>query len=136
TGLETIDHRMGYRGALGNMPADRFAVLRPLIETRLGEVGRRPREAPLVADLSTLIQPSNAEAEGTDESPKPKTDESMGQEEPPSVMPDNSLARKVPLVPLKLGTRLGGYVTVVNDKLQRASVDFVGRVGQMSFSTL
>ena len=36
-GLEIIDRRMGYRGALASLPPERFATLRPMIAQRCPE---------------------------------------------------------------------------------------------------
>ena len=40
-GLEAVDRRQGYRGPLGTVDPARFAVLKPLLETRLAEESLR-----------------------------------------------------------------------------------------------
>ncbi|MFN0061543.1 MAG: penicillin-binding protein 1A [Myxococcaceae bacterium] len=131
TGLESIDRRMGYRGALGALKSETLAALRPKIATRLAEAGRRPLDAPLVADLSPLADaaPAVGEVSGAavpETAPDPEASASREEQR----------ARSVPLVPLRVGARLGGYVTAVNDKAQRATVDLISRTGQLTFSSL
>ena len=50
--------------------------------------------------------------------------------------PEEALAQAVPLLPVHEGLTLGGYVTRVDDASRTASVDFVGRTGLLSFSTV
>ncbi|MBX5483748.1 MAG: PBP1A family penicillin-binding protein [Myxococcaceae bacterium] len=59
-GLEALDRRMGYRGALGTFDPKRFDALRPLIATRIAEAGRRRQDEVLIADLMRLTQPDAA----------------------------------------------------------------------------
>src|SRR5260370_33034986 len=70
-GLETLDRRMGYRGALGTLPAPRFDVLKALIAKRIHESGKRHRDEVLVADLSGVLRSENRspEEDGADEKP-------------------------------------------------------------------
>ena len=42
----------------------------------------------------------------------------------------------MPLVPVKEGLRLGGYVTQVDDAHKVATLDFIGRPGTLAFSTV
>ena len=132
-GLETLDRRMGYQGALGALDPKRFAQLRSLVERRLADAGRRSQEGALVADLSRLAQPKQGpgeEDEGAEERPETSAE---GEAAPSS---DEVLVRAVPLVPLREGLRLGGYVTQVDDAKKTATVDFVGRSGILSFATV
>jgi penicillin-binding protein 1A len=132
-GLETLDRRMGYQGALGELDARRFGQLRTLVEKRLADTGRRSQEGTLLADLSRLAQPKPAAAdedEGAEERPETSAE---GEAAPSS---DEVLVRAVPLVPVKEGLRLGGYVTSVDDAHKVATLDFVGRAGTLAFPTV
>ncbi|HZJ54632.1 MAG TPA: PBP1A family penicillin-binding protein [Myxococcaceae bacterium] len=131
-GLEALDRRMGYRGALGELDTKRFAQLRTLLEKRLADTGRRTQEGALLADLSRLAQPKQpaGEDEGAEERPETSAE---GEAAPTS---DEVLVRAVPLVPLKEGLRLGGYVTQVDDARKMATLDFVGRQGTLAFATV
>jgi penicillin-binding protein 1A len=131
-GLETLDRRMGYQGALGELDSKRFTQLRSLLEKRLADTGRRSQEGALLADLSRLAQPKQtaADDEGAEERPETSAE---GEAAPSS---DEVLVRAVPLVPLKEGLRLGGYVTQVDDSRKTATLDFVGRQGTLAFSTV
>jgi penicillin-binding protein 1A len=125
-GLELLDRRMGYRGPLGTVDAKRFTAMRTRVEERLAQAGRRERENPLVGDLAPLVSaPARTEeAEPEAESPEP------------DVAPEEAQADAVPLVPLKEGLRLAGVVTKVDDVARTATLDFVGRQGVLSFSTV
>ena len=131
-GLETLDRRMGYQGALGELEGKRFAQFRTLLEKRIADTGRRSQEGALLADLSRLAQPKQtaADDEGAEERPETSAE---GEAAPTS---DEVLVRAVPLVPLKEGLRLGGYVTQVDDSRKTATLDFVGRQGTLVFSTV
>ena len=130
-GLETLDRRMGYQGALGEVEPKRFGQLRTLLEKRLADTGRRSQEGALLADLSRLAQPKQA---ATDEDAEERPESSPEGEAAPSS--DEVLVRAVPLVPVKEGLRLGGYVTQVDDAKKVATLDFVGRPGTLAFSTV
>jgi penicillin-binding protein 1A len=131
-GLESLDHRMGYQGALGTLEPKRFGALRAVLEQRIADAGKRSQEAGLVADLSRLAapRPTGVEEEGAEEKP-----ETAAADEP-APDADQVLARAVPLVPLKEGMRLGGYVTQVDDAKKVAVLDFVARTGTLAFSTV
>jgi penicillin-binding protein 1A len=131
-GLESLDHRMGYQGALGTLEPKRFGALRTVLEQRIADAGKRSQEAGLLADLSRLAapRPTGVEEEGAEEKP-----ETAAADEP-APDADQVLARAVPLVPLKEGMRLGGYVTQVDDAKKVAVLDFVGRSGTLAFSTV
>jgi penicillin-binding protein 1A len=131
-GLEALDHRMGYQGALGTLEPKRFGALRAVLEQRIADAGKRSQEAGLLADLSRLAapRPTGVEEEGAEEKP-----ETAAADEP-APDADQVLARAVPLVPLKEGMRLGGYVTQVDDAKKVAVLDFVGRSGTLAFSTV
>ncbi len=125
-GLETLDRKMGYRGALGALEPKQFLTFRKLLEGRLSEAGRRERDNPLVADLAPLV------------SAPARSEEDVGDVEAaePDTAPDEALSLKVPLVPVQEGLVLGGYVTRVDDAARTASLDFVGRQGVLAFSTV
>jgi penicillin-binding protein 1A len=127
-GLETLDRRMGYRGALGTLDSKRYAALRHLLEERLAEAGRREKENSLVADVGPLVsaQARSEEAEAAE----------VDVEGEPEAAPEEALAQTVPLLPVHEGLTLGGYVTRVDDAARTASVDFVGRTGTLSFSSV
>jgi penicillin-binding protein 1A len=132
-GLETLDRRMGYQGALGELDGKRFGQLRALLEKRLADTGRRSQEGALVADLSRLAQPRekpSEEEEGAEERPETSAE---GEAAPTS---DEVLVRAVPLIPLREGLRLGGYVTQVDDAHKVATLDFVGRSGTLAFASV
>jgi penicillin-binding protein 1A len=131
-GLESLDRRMGYQGPLGTLEPKRFGALRTVLEHRIADSGKRSQEGALVADLSRLAapRPSGVEEEGAEEKP-----EAAAADEP-APDADQVLARAVPLVPLKEGIRLGGYVTEVDDAKKVAVLDFVGRTGTLAFSTV
>lgn len=139
TGLETLDHRMGYRGPLGNLDAKRFATFKGLLGTRISEAGKRARDETLVADLSKLGEgqrgpeaaPKDAAEEGVEEKP-----DAADEENPEAPSAEQVAARRVPLVPLKEGLKLGGYVVKVEDDKRRARVELVGRQAEIAFDTL
>ncbi len=127
-GLETLDRRMGYRGPLGTLDAKRYAALRHLLEERLAEAGRREKENSLVADVGPLVSAAarSEEAEAAE----------VDAEGEGEAAPEEALSQAVPLLPVHEGLTLGGYVTRVDDASRTASVDFVGRTGLLSFSTV
>jgi penicillin-binding protein 1A len=127
-GLETLDRKMGYRGALGALEPKQFLTFRKLLEGRLSEAGRRERDNALVADLAPLVSaPARSE--------EPDTQEETEAAEPDTA-PDEALSLKVPLVPVQEGLVLAGYVTRVDDAARTATVDFVARQGVLAFSTV
>ncbi|MGO8971184.1 MAG: penicillin-binding protein 1A [Myxococcaceae bacterium] len=127
-GLETLDRRMGYRGALGTLEPGRFAAYRRLLEERLAETGLREKENSLVADVGPLVsaQARSEEAEAAE----------VDAEGEGETAPEEALAQSVPLLPVHEGLTLGGYVTRVDDAARTATLDFVGRTGVLSFSTV
>ncbi len=132
-GLEAVDRRMGYRGPLGTLSAERFAQLKPLISHRIDEAGKRAQDDVMLADLSRLAQKDAPESE--DEGAEEKTEVPAEEgEAPPS--PDVLLTREVALRPLQEGMRLTGWVRSVDDKAKRAEVDLIGRTALISFSTV
>ncbi|HLL55606.1 MAG TPA: PBP1A family penicillin-binding protein [Myxococcaceae bacterium] len=135
-GLEAVDRRHGYKGALGTMDKARFDGVRKLLESRIAEAGKRRKDEVLLADLSKLAQAEKAAAE-KDEEANPATQGTGEDEEevaPPST--DELLARKVDLKPLEVDARLGGYVTAVDDAKKTATVDVVTRSATIAFDTV
>jgi penicillin-binding protein 1A len=143
-GLEQVDRRMGYRGPLGRLEADRFQVLKALVQKRIDEAGKRKPDEVKVADLTPLARqeepPANDAADEGVEAAQPVAAAQEaptvgeGEEAPPSE--DELLARRVPLRPLAVGLRVAGYVTKVDDGGKRALLDLVGRTAQVSFATV
>jgi penicillin-binding protein 1A len=128
-GLETLDRRMGYRGPLGTLEPKQFLALRRLLEERIAESGRRQKDNTLLADLGPLVSaPSRAE--------EPDVGEVEVEGAEPDTAPEEVLAGKAPLVPVQEGLTLAGYVTAVDDAARTATLDFVGRQGTLSFSTV
>jgi penicillin-binding protein 1A len=129
-GLEAVDRRQGYRGALGTLEPGRFETLKGRLEARLQEAGRRRPDEELVADLRPLAVPAKASApeEGAEETPA----EAPEGEAPAAA--DELLARRVPLRPLDEGLRLVGYVRSAEDK--RAVVELVGRQGELTLPSV
>ncbi len=133
-GLEALDRRMGYQGPLGALDPPRYAALRALLEKRLADTGRRSEESVLLADLTPLVPTRAAPGQPDEEGAEEKPEASAEGEAAPSA--DEVLVRAVPLLPLKEGVRLAGYVTQVDDARKVASLDFVGRTGTVAFSTV
>ncbi|MBU8898394.1 PBP1A family penicillin-binding protein [Corallococcus sp. M34] len=145
-GLEALDRRQGYRGALGRMETARFERLRGLIAQRIDEAGRRQKDQGYVADLAPLAadaatapkdasgtkgaRASDVEDEGSEEQ-RPE----LTPEEEEAQSPERELVGRVGLKPVEEGLRLTGYVTEVDAKRNVARVDLVGRTAEVAFST-
>ncbi len=140
-GLEAVDRRQGYRGALGHMEAPRFEGIKKLITHRIEEAGRRQKDAEYVADLAPLAsagpeeEPAAAPDEGAEEPQRPELARD-DEAEPVVSSPDQQLAGAVRLRPLKEGLRLGGFVTLVDDAKKTARVDLVGRTAEIPFASV
>ncbi|MFL5356172.1 penicillin-binding protein 1A [Archangium sp.] len=132
-GLEAVDHRQGYRGALGTLEPKRFDQLEPLIARHIEEAGRRQKEGAYVADLSSLAQTGEPEPKPEEE---PVVTTTAEEEEDETLSADEKLARDVQLAPLKEGLRVAGLVTQVDDSGKKARVDLVGRTAEIPFSTV
>jgi penicillin-binding protein 1A len=131
--LEALDRRQGYRGHVGTLPPERWAALRPFIETRLAEAGKRRPEDVLVADLTALKDLKPLPEEGPDLEPSPEGVEGS-EEAPPSA--DEVLARGVGVHALSEGLATVGYVSAVDDARGVATLDVVGKSAQLLFSTV
>jgi penicillin-binding protein 1A len=132
-GLEAVDRRQGYRGALGTLEPARFERLKPLISKQIEEAGRRQKEGAYVADLSSLVQ---AGAQQSQPAEAPGVTTPAEEEEDAKLSADEKLARDVQLQPLKEGLRVAGFVTQVDDPGKKARVDLVGRTAEIPFSTV
>jgi penicillin-binding protein 1A len=125
-GLEAVDRRQGYRGPVGTIDATRFNALKPLLEARLNEAGRRNPAEVLVADLASL----------KDAPPPPPEDEDDAEEPEPAQSFDQKLASTVGARPLSEGLETVGWVASVDDTKNTAVVDLIGQKAQLSFATL
>ncbi len=132
-GLEAVDHRQGYRGPLGNVDPKRFETLRPLLEKRLAEAGRRHPDDVLVADLSPLKDARAAEEPATESLRDP--DEQAAELEEGVPTEDEKLARSVPAKNLAEGVESIGWVKDVDDAKGFATIDLVGRSARLDFAS-
>jgi penicillin-binding protein 1A len=133
-GLEAVDRRLGYRGALGTLEPERFERLKPFISKQIEEAGRRQKEGANVADLSTLAQALNGEQPVPAEEPVVVT--AAEEEEEAPLSPEEKLASTATLAPLAEGLRVAGFVTQVDDAGKKARVDLVSRTAEIPFSTV
>ncbi len=136
-GLEALDRRQGYRGPLATMDRQRFESLKALLARRIDEAGKRQQDEVFVADLRALADaeqkaPPEQEEGVEKQAASGEPDEEEGE---PAPSPDEMLARAVALKPLKEGLRLGGYVIAVDDAKKTATVDLVGRMATVPFSS-
>jgi penicillin-binding protein 1A len=130
-GLEAVDHRMGYQGPMARLESSRFEALRKKIALRIEETGKRTPNEVLVADLTSLAQPT---AEGAEEGAEEKPEAAAEDGAAPSA--DEVLVRQVALKPLVSGLSLAGFVRKVEDGNKRAEVDLVGRTVTVPFSSV
>ncbi len=133
-GLEAVDRRLGYRGALGTLEPERFERLKPFISKQIEEAGRRQKEGANVADLSPLAQTLNGQQPVPAEEPVVVT--ATEEEEEAPLSPEEQLANTVTLAPLAEGLRVAGFVTQVDDAGKKARVDLVSRTAEIQFSTV
>jgi penicillin-binding protein 1A len=131
-GLEAIDKRQGYRGAVGNVDSARYSRLRALLVTRVAEAGRRKPDEVLIADLAALAAPAPAVEEGAD--PRIDPDDAVDNDEPVA-SEDEKLVRAVPLKAFGEGVESVGMVSEVDDKKAAAVIDVVGKSLSLPFST-
>lgn len=133
-GLEAVDRRLGYRGPVGQVESARFTALRPLLEKRLTEAGKRRPDERFVADLTVLkdLKPPEGE-EGAD--PLADPEENLEVDEP-VVTEDEKLARAIGVRTLTDGVEAVGYVTTIDDAKGTAQIDLIGATGQLDFAAL
>ncbi|HEY0092873.1 MAG TPA: transglycosylase domain-containing protein, partial [Archangium sp.] len=79
-GLEAVDRRLGYRGALGTLESERFERLKPFISKQIEEAGRRQKEGAYVADLSSLAQSPTLPAPSVEQTPVVVTETEQEEE--------------------------------------------------------
>jgi len=134
-GLETLDRRMGYRGALGTLEAPRFDVLKALIQKRIEQTGKRHKDEVMLADLTGVVRQNTGEDEEETAADSNRTRE--GDSEEPSPSSDELLVQTgVALKPLKEGVRLAGYVRSVDNAGKKAEIDLVSRTAQIAFASI
>jgi penicillin-binding protein 1A len=142
-GLEAVDRRMGYRGALGTLDPKRFEAIRTRVAKRIEEAGKRKQDEVLVADLLRLTraQPTQAEGvppagaeEGIEEQARASAADSEALEAPATE--EDAAARAVALQPLREGMRFIGYVSQVDDRGRFAEIDLISRKARVDFSSV
>ena len=133
-GLEAVDRRLGYRGPVGQVEAARFEALRPFLEKRLTEAGKRRPDERFVADLTVLkdLKPPEQE-EGAD--PLADPDEQVDVEEP-VVSEDEKLARAIGVKTLADGVETVAFVTSLDDAKGTAQLDLIGAKAQLDFASV
>ena len=133
-GLEAVDRRLGYRGPAGQVDAERFKNLRPFLEKRLTEAGKRRPDERFVADLTLLkdLKPPEHE-EGAD--PLADPDEPVDAEDALATE-DERLARAIGVKTLADGVETVGYVTSLDDVKGLAQLDLIGATAQLDFNTV
>jgi penicillin-binding protein 1A len=140
-GLEAIDRRMGYRGALGTLEPKRYSGIRARVVQRMEEAGRRRQDEVLVADLLRLtrLQPPEGPeaAAGPEEGIEEQARASAVEPEAEAPATEEEItAREVALRPLHEGMRIVGYVSRVDDRGRFAEVDLIGRKARVEFSSV
>ncbi len=134
TGIEAVDRRLGYRGPIGQVERAHFDTLRPLLEKRLAEAGKRKPDERFVGDLSVLKEPVAPEhEEGAD--PLAEPDERVDVDEP-VISDDEKLARAIGVRTLADGVETVGLVGSVDDVKGTAQIDLIGATAQLDFATM
>jgi|APLak6261679142_1056127.scaffolds.fasta_scaffold00001_102 penicillin-binding protein 1A len=133
-GLEAVDRRQGYRGPIGKVDAERFKVLRPFLEMRLTEAGKRRPDERFVADLTVLkdLKPPEKE-EGADPLADPE-DQIIPDE--PADTEEQKLAHAIGVKTLGDGVETVGWVTAIDDAKGTAQLDLIGATAQLDFANL
>ncbi|MGV3625340.1 MAG: penicillin-binding protein 1A [Archangium sp.] len=133
SGLEALDRRQGYRGPVGSIDAARFTSLKPLLEQRLTEAGKRRPDERFVADLTALKDAKPPEEE---DSKKTVSDEGeVEQLEDAPLTDDQKLAQAIGVKSLVDGVETIGWISAVDDKAGTAQVELVGAVAQLDFGS-
>lgn len=130
-GLEAVDQRQGYRGPVGAADPAHFARLRPLLERRLTEAGKRRPDDVLVADLTALkdlTAPVEPDADPFSEPEDQDLDE-------PLLTEDEKLARAVGVKTLAEAVESVGFVKSLDEERKVAVIDLIGREAELSFET-
>lgn len=128
SGLEAVDRRQGYRGPIGMIDDARLDALRPLLEKRLTEAGKRRPDERLIADLTVL----------RDLEPPVPNDPLVDDEktEEPTETPDEKLALAVGVKTLGDGVETVGVVTAIDDAKGKAEIDLIGTTAQLDFASV
>ncbi len=130
-GLEAVDRRQGYRGPVGAMDAARFATLKPLLETRLSEAGKRRPDERLVVDLTALKDSKPQEADDSDKSVVEP--EEVEGEAP--LTEDEKLAQSTTVRVLGDALETVAWVSAVDDAKGTASLELIGAQAQLDFAS-
>lgn len=133
SGLEALDRRQGYRGALGELDLARFEALKPLLTQRVTEAGKRRPDDVLVADLGPLRGMKVSEA-ADDVDPHAEQGEPAVDPEQPMLTPDEALVRGIPVRAASEGLDIVGLVTELNEAKGTAVVDFVTQKAQLDLA--
>ncbi len=131
-GLEAVDQRQGYRGPVGQVDPQRFAKLRPLLEQRLAEAGKRRPEDVLVAELSALkdlTAPAEPDVDPFTEPEEQNLDEPIPTE-------DEKLARAIGVKTLTESVETVGVVASLDEERNVAVVDLIGREAELAFDSV
>lgn len=132
-GLEAVDRRLGYRGPVGRVERERFGQLRPLLEKRLTEAGKRRPDERLVADLSVLRELRAPEQEEGSQ-PLADPDEQVDIDDS-QISEAEKLARAIGVRSLTDGLETVGWVVAVDDAAGTAQVDLIGATAQLDFAS-
>ncbi len=133
-GLEAVDKRLGYRGPAGAVDGAHFTTLRPLLEKRLTEAGKRKPDERFVADLTALKDAKPPEREeGADPLADPEENPEVDE---PAASEDEKLARAIGVKTLTDGVETVGYVATLDDAKGNAQIDLIGATAQVDFSTM
>ncbi len=125
SGLEALDRRQGYRGAVGDIELTRYQTLKPLLEKRVTEAGKRRPDDVLVADLS-LLKTTQPPAPDADADP-----EAVADTDEPVESADEALARAIPVRALSEGVDTVGVVLSLDEKKNTALLDLVTQQAQL-----
>ena len=131
-GLEAVDKRQGYRGPIGAIDPARFTKLRPLLELRLAEAGKRRPDEVLVADLTPLKEltaPAEPDAD-------PFTEPEEVDQDEPIPTEDERLARSVTVKSLTDSVETVGLVASVDAEKNLAVIDLIGREAELAFDSV
>ncbi len=137
-GLEAVDRRQGYRGAVGTVDERRFRDLRGALEKRLAEAGRRKPDDILVADLTALkdLQALDIDSEeGADALPDPE-DSNTADPDEANASEAEKFARLIGIHTLADGLETVAWVKSVDDAKGTAELDAIGKEARLDFSTL
>lgn len=130
-GLEAVDRRQGYRGPIGTVDLARYQLLRPLLEQRLAQAGKRRPDEVLVADLTALKDATAPDDADTDPFSEPE-DRDLDE---PIPTEDERLVRAIAVHSLTDSTESVGLVTAVDTEKNVAVLDLIGREAELAFDS-